>query len=169
VIPVLLWLLATLDCAFAGYREAAGRNALIKKRGYYRRALVRGALWAQLAVAITGVAILIWRALSNQPDLLTRDLEKVGAGMLTIYVPYTVIILVAFLIRALPSVDLRSITSTVIFGPFTLIRPFVSLAGVLWGIHAAPGPASVTLGFLVLVLMLGTERALGQIRPARTP
>jgi hypothetical protein len=35
MIAVLLWLLATIDAAFIGYRAAAGRNALINKKNYY--------------------------------------------------------------------------------------------------------------------------------------
>ena len=50
---LLLYLLATCDAAFCGFRAAAGRNALLFKRAYYLRAMGRGALWGQLAVAVS--------------------------------------------------------------------------------------------------------------------
>lgn len=164
MIPISLWLLATLDGAFAGYRAAAGRNALINKRSYYFRAMLTGALFGQFAVAITGVVILGLLAWSDEPSVLIGDLNNAGANMLFVYIWYALLILLAFLIRILPSVDFRSITSTVIFGPLTLIRPLVAAAGIAWGVVAAPRIQTLALGVFVLVLMLSIEPALGWIR-----
>jgi len=116
MIVFLLWLLATLDSTFIGYREAAGRNALIEKKTYYRGALIRGALIGQLAVLIAGVITAIALASSHNARELFGKLELIGARMLLVYIPYALIILITLSIRALPLVDIRSITSTVIFG-----------------------------------------------------
>lgn len=164
MIVFLLWLLATVDSAFIGYREAAGRNALIEKKAYYRHALIRGALFGQLAVLIAGVITAIALSTSDNARELFGKLELIGARMLLVYIPYALIILLALSIRALPSVDIRSITSTLIFGPFTLIRPLVVLLGAVWGILAAPGAVTVALVVLIVCLMLGLEWALGQFR-----
>ena len=160
MIPLLLWMLATVDAALTGYRAAAGRNALIDKRAYYRRAMLRGALYGQVAVAMTGIIMLVLVLLSSEPAVLGRELEQAGLRMLIVYLPYAVIIFLAFAFRAVPSVDIRSITSVLIFGPFTLIRPVVAFAGVLWAVLAAPRFATILLGLLVLTLMLGLERFL---------
>ena len=72
MIPLFLWLLATIDSAFIGFREAAGRNALIDKRAYYRRALVRGALVGQVAVLIVGAITAIMLVSSNDAAALLR-------------------------------------------------------------------------------------------------
>lgn len=164
MIPLFLWLLATIDSAFIGYREAAGRNALIDKRVYYRRALIRGALVGQVAVLIVGVITALVLVSSNDPGALFSKIESVGARMLTVYVPYAVILLITFLIRAVPSVDIRSITSTVIFGTFTLIRPIVVLAGAVWGVMAAPGAITIALTVLIVCLMLGLGGILSELR-----
>lgn len=164
MIPVFLWLLATIDSAFIGYREAAGRNALIDKRTYYRNALIRGALVGQIAVLIVGVITAVVLVNSDDAGALFSKLEAVGARMLTAYVPYAVILLITFLIRAVPSVDIRSITSTVIFGPFTLIRPVVVLAGAVWGVVAAPSAITIALTVLIVCLMLGLGGALSWLR-----
>jgi len=160
MIAVMLWLLATLDAAFAGYREAAGRNALIRKRRYYRWAMIRGALIGQVAVALAACVSLISLALATDRESLLADYEAVGFRMLLVYVPFTLVILAAFLVRAIRSVDIRSITSTLIFGPFTLIRPLVAIAGLVYGVLAVPRLATILLGAFVLALMLGLEKAL---------
>jgi hypothetical protein len=164
MIAGLLWLLATVDSAFIGYREAAGRNALIQKRAYFRRALIRGALFGQLAVLIVGVITAIVLATASDPGALFSKFETVGARMLTVYIPYALILLITFCIRAVPSVDIRSITSVLIFGPFTFIRPLVVLAGAVWGVVAAPGSITIAITVLIVILMLGLEFALSGLR-----
>ena len=164
MIIFLLCFLATIDSAFIGYREAAGRNALIEKSVYYRHALIRGALFGQAAVllvaAVTAVALLI----SNDPLGVLFDLDLVGTRMLSIYAPYALILLITFGVRALPSVDIRSITSVLIFGPFTFIRPVVVLAGAIWGVLAAPRAIIILLASLIVCLMLGLESILSWLR-----
>jgi hypothetical protein len=155
---LLLWILATFDSAFAGYRAAAGRNALIDKTVYFRRALIRGALYGQLAAIVVAIAALGMISLTSEPGRLIADFETGGHRMLVVYIPYAVIIGLAFSLRAIRSVDIRSITSTVVFGPFTLIRPLVAVAGIFWGILGAPRAATIVLGLLILILMLSVER-----------
>jgi len=167
MIAVLLWLLATVDSAFIGYREAAGRNALIDKTAYYRHALIRGALFGQVAVLIAGVITALALVSSSDARALFSNLELVGARMLIVYVPYALIILITFCVRAFPSVDIRSITSVLIFGPFTFIRPVVVLAGAVWGIVAAPGAITIALTALIVTLMLGLGGALSWFRSRR--
>jgi hypothetical protein len=160
MIAFTLWLLATLDAAFAGYREAAGRNALIRKRRYYRRAMIKGVLFGQVAVGLAAAVALISLALAADRESLLRDYEAAGFRMLLVYVPFALIILLALLARSIPSVDIRSITSTLIFGPFTLIRPLVAIAGLLYGVLSAPRLATIMLGAFVLTMMLGLEKSL---------
>ncbi|HKR11363.1 MAG TPA: hypothetical protein VJT15_04860 [Pyrinomonadaceae bacterium] len=161
---LLLWLLATVDSAFIGYRDAAGRNALIDKRDYYRRAMLRGALMGQIAVAIVGTVAGGMLATASQPARLFENFELVGRRMLMVYGPYALILLVTFFIRAVPSVDIRSVTSVLVFGPFTLIRPLVVLAGAIWGLLAAPAARVLILLILIVSLMLGMECVLTRLR-----
>lgn len=164
MIALLLWALATIDAAFIGYREAAGRSALIDKGAYYRRAMIRGALFGQIAVGIVGAAIAVMLILSPEPQALVHELQEVGSRMLTVYIPYALIILIAFAVRVAPSVDLRSITSVLIFGPFTLIRPIVVVAGVVWSFLSAPSLVTLLLSMLILSLMLSLEWVTGRLR-----
>ena len=164
---LLLWLLATVDSAFIGYRDAAGRNALIEKRDYYRRAMLRGALMGQMAVAIVGLVAVGMLATNPQPARLFETFEQVATRMLIVYIPYALILTITFFIRALPSVDIRSITSVLVFGPFTLVRPLIVLAGAIWGLLAAPTISVLLLLVLIVFLMLGLETTLGRLRAAK--
>ena len=164
MIALLLWALATIDAACIGYREAAGRNGLIDKRAYYRHAMIRGALFGQIAVLIAAASGAVLLILSPEPWALVGQFQEVGTRMVQVYIPYALIILLAFAVRVLPSVDLRSITSVLIFGPFTLIRPIVVIAGAVWGVLSAPSISTLSLGILVLFLMLGLEWAIGRLR-----
>ena len=159
--PVLLYCLASLDAAFIGYRAAAGRNALIDKRGYYRRAMLRGLLFGQCAAALIAAAIGAYLLSASDPRALLQGLLAAGARMLWVYCPYAVMIGTAFAVRAVPSVDVRSMTSVLIFGPFVLLRPAVAAAGIGWAIAAAPRLETALLGALILLLMLSLERLMG--------
>ena len=161
---LLLWLLATVDSTLIGYRDAAGRNALIDKRAYFRRAMLRGAVAGQIAVAIVGLAAVGMLATTPQPVRLFETFEQAATRMLIVYVPYALILTITFFIRAIPSVDIRSITSVLVFGPFTLIRPLVVLAGAIWGLLAAPTPRVGLLLGLIVSLMLGMEYVLDRLR-----
>jgi hypothetical protein len=164
MILLVLWALATVDAAFIGYREAAGRSALINKRAYYRNAMTRGALFGQIAVVIAGITITLLILLSSEPAKLVDELQAAGSRMLIVYVPYTLFIFLAVALRAVPSVDLQSIASVLIFGPFTFIRPIIVVAGVVWGFLAAPNLATLLLGVIILTLMLGLGRVIGKFR-----
>jgi len=164
MIAVVLWVLATLDACFTGYREAAGRNALIDKRLYYRRAMFKGALFGQVAVGIAAAVVLVCLAATPDRQSLMRDYDKAGARMLIFYLPYAAVIVLAFLLRWIPSVDIRSITSTLIFGPFTLLRPVVAIVGLIYGVIGAPRVATVLTGLIVLTMMLSLEKVLSLFR-----
>ncbi|HEU4768905.1 MAG TPA: hypothetical protein VFS77_16085 [Pyrinomonadaceae bacterium] len=161
---LLLWLLATVDSAFIGYRDAAGRNALIQKQQYYRHAIFRGALFGQIAVALAGIVAIVMLLLSPEPARLIADFERVATRMLMVYVPYALILTITFFIRVLPSVDVRSITSVLVFGPFTLVRPLVVMAGAIWGLLGAPTIHVLLMVVLIVTLMLGMEYALDWLR-----
>ena len=156
-ILVMLWFLATVDSAFIGYRAAAGRNALIRKREYYRRAMLRGALTGQIAIAVALVIIVaIIIPASDQPHLIA-DLQNGGVGMLKVYLPYAAVIAIGFAFRSIPSVDIRCLTSTLIFGPLVLIRPVVAVLGGIVAVAAAPRQEVAILASAILIMMLGIE------------
>jgi hypothetical protein len=166
-VAAALYFLATLDSAFVGYREAAGRSALIRKRAYYARAMLRGASWGQAAVLVALVVFALLFVRADDRAAFLHALAEAGRRMLAVYVPYAAVVLAAFAVRAVPSVDVRSMTSTVVFGPFIFARPLVVVAGVAWGLVAAWRADVVALGLVVVAEMLLLDRLLRYLRARR--
>lgn len=107
-------------------------------------------------------------------DVRKRDVERLfeslveaGRRMLAVYVPYALVVLAAFAVRAAPSVDVRSLTSTLVFGPFLFARPLVVAAGVAWGLAATRRADASALLLVVLAEMLLLERLLVYMRSRR--
>jgi len=152
-----LYLLALLDGMLCGVRVSMGRCALIHKRSYYARALVRGLLGAQLISTIALVALLSVMLVSSQRPELRGDLEEAANRMLWVFVPYALLVLASLAARILPSTDIRSATSVFALGPLTAIRPAVMILGVFYGIVASRLAETRMLGLFVLLLMLSLE------------
>ena len=152
----VLWLyvLAILDAAFSGICAASGRNALIEKRDYFLRSMWHGVLVGQLvalsAFVLIGVVIL---TSSDRPSTIEQMLA-VGDRLVVIYTVYASVVLVTFAIRAIPSVDIRSITSTVGFGPLTLLRPFVIVIGAIYGLMIQPSLPVVLVTICIALMMI---------------
>ena len=164
---VWLYLLALLDGLLCGGRVSMGRCALIRKRGYYARALVRGLLGAQVISTIALVALLLVNRFSPHQTDLVLDLEDAAERMLWVFLPYAVAVVASLALRMIPSTDLRSATSVFGLGPFTAIRPFVMVAGVLYGIWGSQLVETWVLGLFILGLMLSLEYSLNRGAAAR--
>jgi hypothetical protein len=158
----LLSVLALIDAGFAGFRDAAGRDPRVFKwrDGIYPRAIVRG--------LIAGViAQLVVAALVGTPALLLElgdDYRRAADAMLWVLVPYTLFVLGAFIPYFIPSIEVRTLVSVIVFGPCTLARPLVMLAAAIAAMITVPRPAvcaavAVAVGVTVLL-----EPALGALR-----
>src|SRR5215470_4315947 len=152
-----LYLLATMDGAFCGFRTCMGRQPLIYKTRYYVKGVLRGILASQIASWLSLLALLAAMGLSSDRTLLRSDLEAAAARMLLVFLPYAALVVSNVMLRLVPSTDLRSATSVVFLGPLTFLRPFVMIAGVLFGIWQAQLHATIFLGLFVLILMLSIE------------
>jgi hypothetical protein len=150
----VLYVLAALDALFSGISAASGRNALIRKRAYFARAMLYGFAWGQAACCAALVILYAAAALAAERDEAIEEMASVGRRMAVVYSVYAAVVLVTFAIRAIPSVDVRSMTSVVVFGPLTLVRPAVIVAGVAWGLALAPGPGVVVAALLIAGMMV---------------
>ncbi len=154
--------LACLDALLAGYRAAEGRSALLDRRRFYLGAVLRGLAWGQ--------GVLVLAALASAAAVLAADdrAELLGAadafcrGALLVYLPYAIAIVGAFAFRAIPSVDIRSITSVIVFGPLTFARPAVALGGLIAGALASPEPRILALATALVCAMLAVELLVGR-------
>ncbi len=162
-----LYLLATLDALFIGYRDGAARCARLHKRDHIRRSLLWGALWGQLAVLIAAAAIALTLAWSPDTQALFAHYNRAAWCMVSIYAPYATVLLIALLVRLVPSVDARSLAAVLVFGPLHFLRPFVVLCGALWAAYQVPQPAVIAIITLASVMMLSLERVLDGVRRRR--
>ncbi|MBZ5522718.1 MAG: hypothetical protein LAP21_10815 [Acidobacteriia bacterium] len=122
--------------------------------------MLRGAGLVQGAVALTGVLLVCLFAFSSERAALVRDMLAAAARMLSVYLPYAAVALIAFAVRLLPSVDFRSATSVFVFGPMTALRPIVALAGVIYGILPATRTQTSFLAVIVLALLFAVQGVL---------
>ena len=151
---VSLYVLVMMDSAFSGICAASGRNAVLNKRAYYLRSMWDGAMWGNVACVVGVVLLLLAVWFSTDRERTTQELVAVGRRMSHVYWIYSVVVLSTFLVRAIPSVDIRAITSTIGFGPLTLIRPAVVLAGIVWGLMTNPGPNVVIVALGIATMMM---------------
>jgi hypothetical protein len=163
----VLYLLAGLDGLLCGCRAEFGRCPLIHKMPFYFRAVFRGLIAAQFASFISLLTLLIVLRLSSHPALLRADLESAAGRMLWVFVPYALAVISTIALRLIPSVDIRSATSVVALGPLTAIRPFLMIAGVLYGIWHSQLLETRVLGLFVLAAMLFLELTLNLLASRR--
>lgn len=155
-----LYVLASLDASLAGYRDAWGRDARIFKGAYYRAAVVRGVLLGQLAAALgAGAFAAAYLGSADRPATLAA-FSTAAWRMVLIYVPFAAVLFASMLLRLVPSVDVRSTTSVVVFGPLTLLRPLVILAGAAYGPFTSNRVEVVAVGAFVTTLTLLLEPVL---------
>jgi len=165
-----VWALVTLDCGLIGYRLAMGRMAILDKRRYHQRATVRAGLAGQapLAVVTLLAVFLCWHhpATGRAFDGAMRRFLVVGGA-------YAALILATSALCGFRSVTLRTISSVVVFGPLTLLRPVVVVATVVFAVGPHPTPALVVVGVLIAVPGVGIEPLLDRriarrlLRPGR--
>jgi hypothetical protein len=162
-----LYLLSMLDGLLCGVRISMGRCALIHKRSYYGRAIVRGLLGAQVISTIALLVLLAMAALFPHQEELGTDLQAAATRMLWIFVPYAAAVVGSLALRLIPSTDLRSATSVFALGPFTAIRPVVMIVGVCYGIAGSRLAETRLLGLFVLLLLLSLEYFLNRYAARR--
>jgi hypothetical protein len=152
---LFLILLALLDAAFAGFRDAAGRNPLLHKSRYYGVAMVKGGLVGLMAVGVIAASVGAGLMLSQDTASAWSDCQMVGLRMAQVFGLYASIAIGALVVYAIPRPEISSLVTVLILGPFTLLRPLVIAAGVTWAFCAAPG--SETFFFAATAgLIMGT-------------
>lgn len=160
MIALALCILGLLDGTLMGFRAAAGRDGLVRKRDYYTRAIVRGASLATLAVIGLVLVAMALLALSGS-TALWADFNDAGRWLLYAYVPYAALALGALAVYALPVTDLRALATVLVLGPFTMARPWVVVAGLALGVYHHPRWEIILLALVTGFVMLRLETWMG--------
>lgn len=159
-VATTLYGLAVLDCAFASYRCAGGKNAAIDKRKYYAVALLKGALGSNFAVAIAAALIAVTTNMQTEPLMLFTE---AGRFALDVYIPYAVVVLTSLTMRAIPEADVRAVMQTVVLGPFTFIRPAIAFLGLAYAVWNIRDASVLIVGVAILTMMLLVEQLFERI------
>jgi len=133
-----LYLLALCDVALVGFRVAAGRNALIEKRGYYRREVLKGLAVGHVPIVLAAIAAALTLVRAQVPSLAYAELEYAAGRMLLVFGSYATLTLVAFVGYFSRSLDLRCFSLVTVLGPLTLVRPLVIVGAAVWATASRP-------------------------------
>lgn len=156
LVPVALLVLAMTDAAFCGYREAAGRNPLIRKAAFYRHALRRGIRFGFVNVGLAAALLLVLLLVAPHPRALWADCAAAGANLLCVVGPYATIVLVALGAWTAAEQDVRTLASVALLGPLTLLRPAVIVAGAAVAVATRPTAPIAALAVTTALLQLST-------------
>jgi hypothetical protein len=145
---IALAILVAIDGAGSGFRAAAGRSARIDKLGWYARAMARGVA-CSIAVMALALVFAWWVADAE----FWASSASIAWRCATIYGLVGAPVIALLIMRMIPSVDLRSISSTLVFGPLTALRPIIVVIGA-WPALEAGGWHAILAAFIVCAMLL---------------
>ncbi|QHT57888.1 hypothetical protein GXP71_18570 [Cellulomonas sp. H30R-01] len=166
VVAGALLALALLDGAFCGFRSAHGRDGRVHLPGARLRSQVHGA--AATSVVLAPVVIGASVDVATRPAALDAYV-RAGAAMLTVDVPYAVVVLLAVGAYALLDWRLRFLATAVVLGPGTFLRPAVAVAGGVLAVRAAADARVAVLAAAAVVAVLVVEPSLDRRWRRRAP
>lgn len=153
----ILYVLAVLDFGCCGFRTASGRSALLNKYNYFKNAVFTAILLGHLFLVVPmGALFFLLESAADKPQVVS-DLEQAMQGMLCVYIPYTLLFLLAMSIRTIPLVDCKSLTSILLLGPLTFVRPMVAVIGIATAMTFSQHAEVFILGALAVFFVLAFE------------
>ena len=159
----LLAVLAWFDGTLCGFRAAAGTNPRIFIGGFYRRALVRGALFSVVTLLVfSGVAVALHAVL---PPEGWRDVEQAAGRLVVVYGAFATLVIFALALYLVGHFDLGVLASVLVLGPFTLARPWVIALGAGWVAATAHSWVPGALALSTAAVMINFERLLDLGQP----
>lgn len=153
-IALALAILVLTDCVLCGFRGAAGREGTIDKLPYYCAAMLRAARDGVVLVVFHALVVVAFVATATDPNAAWATFVGAGRVAVTIFGVYATAILVAFGFYFAPIGDFRVLTNVIVFGPFTLARPFVIFGGLVTAIVTAHDTSVTIVGVLAIGAML---------------
>lgn len=157
-IAIALVILALTDCVLCGFRGAAGTEGRLDKHAFYKSA-IRRAFWLALAVVSAHVA-LTWAlvATAPDPDATWAAFLVGGRTCVLVYAIFATAIFTAFGFYFAPIGDFRVLTNVIVFGPLTILRPYVIALGLLLAVWSAGNTRVAIVGVSAGVAMLLFQR-----------
>ncbi len=155
---VILCTMALVDGALAGFRAWAGRDGRVVKHQDRLRAGVRGAMAAAVALLVIAAVLL---SIMAATEVTYDELADAGNRMAIAYAPFCVAVALGFLGYFSASLESQALSTVIILGPATFLRPLVILAGAIYAAWGAS--AWVVVGaFSAVVVVLAVEPIVGR-------
>jgi hypothetical protein len=154
MIPAFMISFAILDLCFVGFRSAAGRDGRINKRDYYIRAMLVGATVGVILSVFLG--LLTWIVMSQlaQPYALFAEMVAIGRNMSLIFGAYAFLVIAALCVYGVSRHEVRTLSTVAILGPFTLMRPWIVVLALIFGLRASHTFPAVALTALSCIAVL---------------
>lgn len=137
VAGVLLGVIGVVDAALGGFRGSVGRDGRIRHLADDVRYAGRGLVIMIVALLPVIIGVTADVVVAGR----TERWAVAGTGMLTVYLPYAVVVLGGLVAYLLLPWRQRFWATALILGPFTLARPVVAVAGGIAAGWAYPDPA----------------------------
>lgn len=154
-----LFVVASLDAAFSGFRASAGRDGLVRHRRQDLVASARGLM--VFGTTVAPLPALVYMSVAGGEARVVDWVAAAGA-MLAVYVPYGLVVLAALVAFAVLPWQVGYLATAILLGPLTFARPLVAVAGALLAwilVDAVP----VRFGLVgAVVVILGIEPAVGR-------
>lgn len=159
---VLLSILVLFDAGLAGFRAAAGRDGRIAKGPYFRMAVARsfGGALGVLAFNAAVVALLVVTASSTETAWAT--LTHAAELCVWIFGVFATVTLAAFALWFSPIEEYRLLSTVIVLGPLTLIRPLIIVGGLAAVCIAIPDVRVIVTAVIAGATMLAFEHLVGR-------
>ena len=161
-VAVALAVLAMFDALLAGFRAAAGRDGRIDKRGYFRAALTRAAVYGVVLVGANAALTAALTRTATDPDATWSAFVTAGTACVWVFGAFATVTIGALAFWFSPIPETRLLASIVVLGPLTLLRPLVIVGGLAFGASRVADPRVWITAVVAGVTMLGLERWLGR-------
>ena len=167
IVVALLLALAIFDGMLAGFRAAAGRDGRIDKGSYIRAALLRGMLGGIAAVALDGALAAMLVVTSPDRDATWTAMLGAGTAAIWVFGAFATLTLLSIVLWFSPVHEHRLLSTMIVLGPLTLVRPVVIVAGLAVAAATASEPRVWILAAIAAITMRGLESALGRAHAKR--
>ena len=124
---LFFYLCASLLTILVGFRDAIGRNAMIKKRRYYTTAVLRAFLFGQLILSTLYGSAYLFNVDTSMIEMLSERCRT----PLTIYIS---LVLSTSIPYQIPNWEIKSLVTVLVFGPLTTAQPIVIIATMFYAL-----------------------------------
>ena len=156
-VPVALASIALVDGALAGFRAATGRNGRIRKRDYYAVALRRGLGTGAAVLGCLALALAVALGAAADPAARYADLTGAGATVLWVIGPFAALVVASLAGYAVLPRGPATFLILLGLGPFTLIRPWITVAAGAAAAWTAPNWQTAACAVLATLSVLVVE------------